>query len=139
MAKEYTEDIKKYEPKLPVIQHVGLLLGWYQFTSYYTGSPDNLRMIVASTTKFNLLLGWWSPVSLIINPIVTILNWSRFSRYEDEYRLFWSNPEHHTSKAIEGQIVAAKKADKGLKMALLALSFCIGIIVLVIIVNLTKS
>lgn len=132
------EDFDLYAPKLSLTRHTGALLWWFQQTYTYRGSPEKLKSELISISVKNLIFGWWSPMSLIINPAVTIGNLIYFQQYKKRFADFISSPEPFIVKAKGAEKMAAEKADKGLKKALIILGVVVGIFAIVIIYAVTR-
>jgi len=129
------QDIEQFAPRLRVISHIGFVLWWYQSIMEYRGSPENLKSILASTTLKNMIFGWWSPMSLFINPVVTMLNWIRFFRYRVIYKDFESSPREFIMSEKKRFIDAPAKTDKNLKRALLSLVIVVTCLILIVFVS----
>lgn len=121
------EDMENLRPKLKVIEHIGIVLGWHQYTATYVGEPDNLRPMVKSATIKNLAFGWWSPMSIFINPVVTTTNWVRFNSYSKEYIIFKQNPSEYLYEKKRKSLEDAEKTDRRFKYALIVLGALIAV------------
>ena len=77
------EDMKTYAPTLVLKRHTGLLVAWQQQDLHFRGSPEQLNAQIHKVTLKNMLFGWWSPMSLIINPVISLVNYGNFYQYKN--------------------------------------------------------
>jgi len=128
------EDIELYAPKLMLIRHVGALIFWFQKSYFYRGEPAQLKTQLTRITVQNLIFGWWSIVSVFINPAITGANWQRFSEYEKEYAKYQASPEQYIFEAKQAAEAAQAKAARHAKPKLWLKIFATVIIVIVVLV-----
>lgn len=70
---------------LKLTKHTGLLVAWQSQEFHYQGSPDQLRPFYMKILAHNLSLGWWSTLSLLINPVTILSNWYSWIKYKQNY------------------------------------------------------
>jgi len=128
------EDIELYAPKLMLISHIGALIFWFQSSRFYRGEPAQLKTQLKRVTTQNLIFGWWSIVSVFINPAITAANWQRFSEYEKEYAKYMASPEQYIFEAKQAAEAAQTKAAQHAKPKLWLKIFVTVVIVIVILV-----
>ena len=127
------EDNEAYAPKLVLIRHTGAVIVWSQRSFVYRGQPDRLRPQVVSVTVKNLLFGWWSIVSIFANPVVTIGNWARFSRYTKEYQRYIAAPEQYLREAKQAAEVSAVRQAHTRKRLFIFLGVAVPVLAVVVI------
>lgn len=133
------EDVERYSPKLELTRHTGALLWFFQSTYSYRGKPDELKPELVSVTIKNLVFGWWSPRSIIINPVVTITNLYKFRRYAKAFDSFMAAPEKYLIDAKEAAYLKLEKQKRHTKRLLIILGILVAIFVTVIIAGVTSS
>lgn len=133
------EDIETYAPKLQLIRHTGALLMWFQQSYYYRGEPEKLKPQLISVTIKNLIFGWWSVVSVFLNPAVTIANWIEFNKYSKEYARYSTSPEQYIFEAKQAVQNGTSKKDKRFKTALIVFLALAGLIALILIISILEA
>lgn len=133
------DDIAQYAPKLTVTRHTGALLMWFQQTYVYRGEPEQIKKFVKSATIKNLIFGWWSVVSVFVNPAVTIGNWVEFSNYQKEYAKFITNPGHYIADAKLAEQQSQAKQQQNFKTALIVLGVVVVAVIVLLIVAFNGS
>lgn len=73
-------------PVLELIKHTGLLLAFQDTTYNYKGNPEVLSEKFYGVQLHNFLFGWWSFLSVFINPLIIIANTIRWLQYKHRYR-----------------------------------------------------
>ena len=58
-----------------LVKHTGLLVMWSNDRRTVSGSAAQLRAAYAQVLRHNLLFGWWSPASILVNPYVMFINY----------------------------------------------------------------
>lgn len=109
------EEIETYAPKLVLTRHTGALLLWFQNSYAFRGTPEQLKPKLISVTVKNLLVGWWSVVSVFINPAVTIGNWFEFNKYSKDYARYITSPEQYVYEARQAEQNGTAKKDRRFK------------------------
>lgn len=130
------EDVRAYAPRLVLTRHTGILFAWTQQDYTYFGEPDSLKQFLESITIKNLLFGWWSPRSIIINPIVILTNWRNFVSYKKKYKQFLMQPAAYIAKAKKDAIINAEREKRRTKRALIMLGVLVAIFIVITLVAL---
>lgn len=73
-------------PVLHLTRHTGMVLAWQQQSYQYQGPPELLRPKYYKTQGYCVAFGWWSPMSLFINPIVILANLIRWLHFRYKCR-----------------------------------------------------
>ncbi len=63
------------------------------------GDPEAVRKKTKDINVYNALVGWWSTLSLLINPIIIFWNTRNLRKYEREYELFNMSPNAYIQQA----------------------------------------
>lgn len=133
------EDIQKYAPVLRLTRHTGALLLWVQNTYIFRGEPESLKPKVVSVTIKNLIFGWWSIVSVFMNPVITIINWTNYKQYSREYARFIASPEQYIFEARHAEESGANKKDRQFKVVLTVGLIIAALVALVLIISILDS
>jgi hypothetical protein len=59
---------------ITLTRHYGVLILYFQSTKTFIGTYDECVKEYNKAQISNLILGWWSILSIIVNPIVILLN-----------------------------------------------------------------
>lgn len=76
--------------------HIGALLLWINQSSTVTGTYEQCAAALRNAQLQNLLLGWWSVFSLVLNPLTLIANSTARRRLRQqadqahEYAVWWA-------------------------------------------------
>lgn len=84
----------------------------------FKGSPEALISKVHQVTLKNLLFGWWSPMSLVINPVVTIVNYYNFYRYKKEFYEYASDPRKYIQLHSQREAAELRRSKRRGNIAL---------------------
>jgi hypothetical protein len=118
------EEYKKYFPKLVLRKQTGMIFAYRHEELSFQGRPKALSLELLKITIWNLIFGWWSRVSLLINPFLILLNISLYIRYCFEFDDFKRNPKEFMLKAKRKEIKShnlQRKYDKFIKVFLIIL------------------
>lgn len=85
-AQQQVTKVPNKYPDVVLIKQTGLLLANQRQSFTYHGSPEQLRPYYYRVLGHNLLFGWWSLYSVLINPVVILLNWWRWQRHKRNCR-----------------------------------------------------
>lgn len=132
-------DVEQYAPRLRLTRHTGALLFWFQNTYTFRAEPEKLKPVLVSITVKNLLFGWWSIVSVFVNPAVTIMNWIEFKAYTKKYAQFRAMPEQYIFEARQAEENGTNKKDKQFKVAMTVFLILAAIVALFLIISIIEA
>lgn len=69
-----------------LIKHTGYLIMWSNDRRTVSGTAAQLRVAYGHVLRHNLLFGWWSPASVIVNPYVLFMNYRTRRRLDELVR-----------------------------------------------------
>ena len=91
------------------------------------GKPENIRPEAMKILAKNMLFGWWSPMSLVLNPYINARNMVRLSKYEKEWDRFYRNPKLYIHEEKTG-VNSKRQTDKLVKVIYILLTL-LGIVI----------
>ena len=87
-------------PPVPFAYHIGMLLAWSHSTNYYHGDTEHTKRMMLRANGKNLLLGWWSIMSIFINPWTMIANVVVYLMYKRDAQKWEFNPMILTNEYV---------------------------------------
>jgi hypothetical protein len=105
---------EKIPPTISLIRHTGLLIGYKSEEYKLVGSPENIRPLLDDVTHKNLIFGWWSPLSLCINPSIILGNYILFSQYKSRYTRFYKNEQKPPAEVMSAKQSVSTGVTAGL-------------------------
>lgn len=87
------------KPRLNLTRHTGMLVAYRQESITFTGDIEGARSLLREVNGKNMLLGWWSISSIVLNPIEIVSNIRSFKKYKNQYEQYQLNPKAYIEQA----------------------------------------
>ena len=69
-----------------LVKHTGFLVMWSNDRQTVSGTAAQLKAAYTQVLRHNILFGWWSPASIIVNPYVLFVNYRTLRKLNELIR-----------------------------------------------------